>query len=157
MCIKFLASLNDVACVPIILEEFLHIFILKGNEPLHFSLSMLAGLALLDFKRNVQDPGRALQSWNETDSTPCKWRGIGCRQNSSQVLTLCVPSQPISFFIMRKLVQHSYRYKPRSFIRLILSLNTLLSSFSSIFQVSWSISLALLAICRENRVILYVS
>lgn len=49
---------------------------------------IFAGLALADFRNKVLDPGRVLRSWNLSDESPCKWRGIVCDNVTNQVIKL---------------------------------------------------------------------
>ncbi|KAG0625375.1 hypothetical protein M758_2G049900 [Ceratodon purpureus] len=54
------------------------------------------GLALLDFRNKIQDPGRFLRSWNISDASPCKWRGIVCDSVTNQVIRLNIPRARLS-------------------------------------------------------------
>lgn len=47
-----------------------------------------SGLALIDFKENVDDPVGILQNWNINDLSPCSWRGIKCNNVTNRVETL---------------------------------------------------------------------
>lgn len=54
------------------------------------------GLALLSFKQSVVgDPTRALDNWNSSDSTPCLWTGITCRDSLGQVISLSLPNRKL--------------------------------------------------------------
>jgi hypothetical protein len=47
-----------------------------------------AGLALADFRKNVLDPRGVFRSWNFSDASPCKWRGVVCDNVTNQVIIL---------------------------------------------------------------------
>jgi hypothetical protein len=43
------------------------------------------GLALQAFKQRLDDPVGALSNWNDSDTTPCNWKGVVC-QNLTNVV-----------------------------------------------------------------------
>jgi len=45
------------------------------------------GKALEAFQRRLDDPMGALRNWNDSDRTPCKWKGIVC-DNVTNVVTI---------------------------------------------------------------------
>jgi hypothetical protein len=47
---------------------------------------VVTGLVLQAFKLRLEDPLGALSNWNDSDVTPCKWKGVVCN-NVSQVVT----------------------------------------------------------------------
>ncbi|KAG0625730.1 hypothetical protein M758_2G076700 [Ceratodon purpureus] len=49
------------------------------------------GLALLDFKKQVNDRVGILRSWNISDISPCNWRGIVCNNFTNRVVTVNLP------------------------------------------------------------------
>ncbi|XP_050228094.1 probable inactive leucine-rich repeat receptor-like protein kinase At1g66830 isoform X2 [Mercurialis annua] len=57
------------------------------------------GLALLSFKKSIQQNSAAsyLDNWNSSDTTPCSWHGIECR--SERVISLRIPEKGISGFL----------------------------------------------------------
>lgn len=69
--------------------------------PLCFSLNQ-DGLALLALKAAIaQDPTRALDSWSESDSTPCHWSGIHCIRN--RVTSLYLPNRNLTGYMPSEL------------------------------------------------------
>lgn len=69
--------------------------------PLCFSLNQ-DGLALLALKAAIaQDPTRALDSWSESDSTPCYWSGIHCIRN--RVNSLYLPNKNLTGYMPSEL------------------------------------------------------
>ncbi|KAM0018340.1 putative protein kinase RLK-Pelle-LRR-XI-1 family [Helianthus debilis subsp. tardiflorus] len=74
------------AAMPAPLRNPIHllllIIILFFSLP-HISLSIdVQGQALLQWKSQLNSSTNALQSWNPSDSTPCKWVGVQCNNHS---------------------------------------------------------------------------
>ncbi|KAF3339557.1 putative inactive leucine-rich repeat receptor-like protein kinase [Carex littledalei] len=56
------------------------------------------GQALLSFKQSIsQDPQNSLSNWNSSDSDPCNWNGISCKENS--VISVSLPKKKLVGFI----------------------------------------------------------
>ncbi|CAO2817117.1 unnamed protein product [Amaranthus hypochondriacus] len=52
------------------------------------------GLALLTFKQSItQDPLGSLHNWNQSDSTPCLWNGITCKDQ--KVVSVSIPKKKL--------------------------------------------------------------
>ncbi|CAM6113707.1 unnamed protein product [Calypogeia fissa] len=62
-------------------------------------------MALLVFKAGLSDPTSALSSWNDNDSTPCKWNGVLCSTSSGRVTQLNLVGLSLSGTIGRALVK----------------------------------------------------
>lgn len=63
------------------------------------------GLALADFRKNVLDPRGVFRSWNFSDASPCKWRGVVCDNVTNQVITLNLPRARLSGTISPQLTE----------------------------------------------------
>lgn len=63
------------------------------------------GFALADFRNHVLDPGRVLRSWNYSDESPCKWRGIVCDNVTSHVIRVNLPRSHLSGTISPQLTE----------------------------------------------------
>ncbi|KZV42107.1 putative inactive leucine-rich repeat receptor-like protein kinase [Dorcoceras hygrometricum] len=60
------------------------------------------GIALLSFKQSLkEDPGGALNNWNNSDENPCSWNGITCRDQ--RVVSVSIPNKKLSGFISASL------------------------------------------------------
>lgn len=60
------------------------------------------GLSLLALKAAVEsDPTRCLESWSESDSTPCHWLGIGCTRK--RVTSIFLPNKGLTGYIPSEL------------------------------------------------------
>ncbi|KAK1577562.1 hypothetical protein Q3G72_022815 [Acer saccharum] len=71
------------------------------NIPVSVSLNQ-DGLALLALKAAVStDPTRSLDSWSESDLTPCHWPGIHCIRN--RVSSLYLPNKNLTGYIPSEL------------------------------------------------------
>lgn len=46
------------------------------------------GKALQVFQRRLDDPLGALSNWNDSDKTPCTWRGVVCDNVTNVVTTM---------------------------------------------------------------------
>ncbi|KAJ3695674.1 hypothetical protein LUZ60_001051 [Juncus effusus] len=56
------------------------------------------GQALLSFKQSIsQDPENSFSNWNRSDSDPCNWNGVTCKQN--RVFSLSLPRKRLLGFI----------------------------------------------------------
>jgi Leucine rich repeat N-terminal domain/Leucine Rich Repeat len=56
------------------------------------------GKALLSFKQSIsQDPENTLSNWNASDSDPCNWNGIACKEKS--VISISLPKKKLVGFI----------------------------------------------------------
>ncbi|KAH7557315.1 hypothetical protein ACOSP7_026971 [Xanthoceras sorbifolium] len=69
--------------------------------PVSFALNQ-DGLALLALKAAIStDPTRSLDSWSESDSTPCHWPGIHCIRN--RVSSIYLPNNNLTGYIPSEL------------------------------------------------------
>ncbi|KAG4163660.1 hypothetical protein ERO13_D01G185600v2 [Gossypium hirsutum] len=60
------------------------------------------GLSLLALKAAVEsDPNRCLESWSESDATPCHWLGIGCTRK--RVTSIFLPNKGLTGYIPSEL------------------------------------------------------
>ncbi|KAE8694785.1 bHLH130 protein [Hibiscus syriacus] len=60
------------------------------------------GLSLLALKAAVEsDPTRSLDSWSESDSTPCQWSGIACTRK--RVTSIFLPNKGLTGYIPSEL------------------------------------------------------
>ncbi|KAJ4960977.1 hypothetical protein NE237_020887 [Protea cynaroides] len=56
------------------------------------------GVALLSLKQSVgDDPERSLDNWNSSDSDPCSWNGISCREG--KVFSISIPKKKLTGFL----------------------------------------------------------
>ncbi|WOL01416.1 hypothetical protein Cni_G10132 [Canna indica] len=53
-------------------------------------------LGLIAFRSVLEDPLRALASWNEADATPCKWSHVECDAATARVVRLSLASLSLS-------------------------------------------------------------
>jgi hypothetical protein len=83
------------------LVSFLTIFMFLSSARLSSSLTP-DGLTLLALKAAIDfDPTRVLESWSESDLTPCHWPGIACAHN--RVTGLALPNKGLSGYIPSEL------------------------------------------------------
>ncbi|XP_041028517.1 receptor protein kinase-like protein ZAR1 [Juglans microcarpa x Juglans regia] len=89
-----------MSLLPLQIASFLTFLFLSGS-PLSSSLTP-DGLSLLALKAAIDsDPKRALDSWSESDPTPCHWHGIVCTRN--RVTGLSLPNKGFSGYIPSEL------------------------------------------------------
>ncbi|KAJ4788567.1 Leucine-rich repeat protein kinase family protein [Rhynchospora pubera] len=73
------------------------LFLSTSFLPLCTSLNR-EGQALLSFKQSIsQDPENSLSNWNASDSDPCSWNGLTCKDNS--VISISLPKKRLVGFI----------------------------------------------------------
>ncbi|KAL8036887.1 hypothetical protein ABFX02_11G005800 [Erythranthe guttata] len=79
--------------------------LLKFLHLLTFFISLTSainsdGLSLLALKSAIaQDPSKALVSWSESDSTPCKWAGILCSRDHRKVTSISLSGKNLTGYI----------------------------------------------------------
>ncbi|XP_031280208.1 receptor protein kinase-like protein ZAR1 isoform X2 [Pistacia vera] len=79
----------------------LQLFLTLLFAPFSFSLNQ-DGLALLALKAAIStDPTRSLDSWSDSDSTPCHWTGIHCIRN--RVTSLYLPNKSFTGYMPSEL------------------------------------------------------
>ncbi|KAJ0099876.1 hypothetical protein Patl1_20619 [Pistacia atlantica] len=79
----------------------LQLFLTLLFAPFCFSLNQ-DGLALLALKAAIStDPTRSLDSWSDSDSTPCHWTGIHCIRN--RVTSLYLPNKSFTGYMPSEL------------------------------------------------------
>ncbi|KAB1205682.1 hypothetical protein CJ030_MR7G017854 [Morella rubra] len=86
--------------IPLQIAIFLT-FLFFSSSPRSSSLTP-DGLSLLALKAAIDsDPTRVLESWSDSDPTPCHWPGIVCTRN--RVTALSLPSKGLSGYIPSEL------------------------------------------------------
>ncbi|KAG0618180.1 hypothetical protein M758_4G044200 [Ceratodon purpureus] len=66
------------------------------------------GIALQDFKQRLDDPVGALSNWNDSDITPCNWKGIVCQNLTNVVISINLPSRNLSGIVSPQLSNLKY-------------------------------------------------
>ncbi|KAL1060779.1 hypothetical protein V6Z11_1Z070000, partial [Gossypium hirsutum] len=84
------------------------------------------GLSLLALKAAVEsDPNRCLESWSESDATPCHWLGIGCTRK--RVTSIFLPNKGLAQNNFSKLIPY-HLFNATNLVYIDLSHNSLSGS-----------------------------
>lgn len=59
-------------------EKILLVWSLLAMNVLSAKGLNLDGIALLEFKKSIQDPSNFTGNWDTSDASPCHWQGVGC-------------------------------------------------------------------------------